>query len=199
MVNYNEIPAGLLTSHSVATRPPQSLCSCVLLTWLWIWLPGMMHFKRQVPAPSVNSIRGKSNGTVLWPPEHVTSSVQCPTLCQPMDCSTPGLPVHHQLLEFAQTQVHWIGEAIQPSHPLSSPSPPALNLSQHQGLFRWVSSLHEVATLDQRPPLTQSPSVTAVQSTSGFFSLKLYWDWQLSSEPILWTHLGRMLISELAR
>ena len=66
----------------------------------------------------------------------------CPALCDPMDCSTPGLPVHHQLLEFTQTHVHWGGDAMQPSHPLSCPSPPALNLSQHQGLFRWVSSSH---------------------------------------------------------
>ena len=60
----------------------------------------------------------------------------CPTLCDPMDCSTPGLPVHRQLPEFTQTHVHRVGDAIQPSHPLSSPSPPALNLSQHQGLFK---------------------------------------------------------------
>ena len=59
----------------------------------------------------------------------------CPTLCDPMDCSTPGLPVHHQLPELAQTHVHWVGDAIQPSHPLSSPSPSAFSLSQHQGLF----------------------------------------------------------------
>ena len=69
----------------------------------------------------------------------------CPTLCDPMDCSTPGLPVHHQLLEFTQTHVHWVSDAIQPSHPLSSPSPPAFNLSPHQGLFQWVSSSHQVA------------------------------------------------------
>ena len=62
-----------------------------------------------------------------------------------MNHSTPGLPVHHQLLELTQTHVHWVGDAIQPSHPLSSPSPPAFNLSQHQGLFKWVSSSHEVA------------------------------------------------------
>ena len=62
-----------------------------------------------------------------------------------MNHSTPGLPVHHQLLEFTQTPVHWLGNAIQPSHPLSSPYPPALNPSQHQGLFQWVSSSHEVA------------------------------------------------------
>ena len=69
----------------------------------------------------------------------------CLTLCDPMDCSSPGLPVHHQLPEFTQTHVCWVGDAIQPSHPLSSPSPPALNLSQHQGLLKWVSSLHQVA------------------------------------------------------
>ena len=69
----------------------------------------------------------------------------CLTLCNPMDCSTPGFPFHHQLPEPAQTHVHWVGDAIQPSHPPSSPSPPALNLSQHQGLFKWVSSLHQVA------------------------------------------------------
>ena len=67
------------------------------------------------------------------------------TLCDPMDCSTPGLSVHHQLPEFIQTQVHWVSDAIQPSHPLSSPSPPAFSLSQHQGLFKWVSSLHQLA------------------------------------------------------
>ena len=66
-------------------------------------------------------------------------------LCDLMECSTSGLPVHHQLPEFAQTHVHWVGDAIQPSHPLLSPSPPALNLSQHQSLFKWVSSSHQVA------------------------------------------------------
>ena len=69
----------------------------------------------------------------------------CPTLCDSMDCSMQALPVHHQLLEFTQTHVHWVGDAIQPPHPLLSHSPPAFNLSQHQGLFQWVSSLHKVA------------------------------------------------------
>ena len=68
-----------------------------------------------------------------------------PPFWDPMDCSMPGLPVHHQLLEFTQTHVHWVGDAIQTSHPLSSPSPPAFDLSQHQGLFQWVSSSHQVA------------------------------------------------------
>ena len=65
----------------------------------------------------------------------------------PMNCSTPGLPVHYQLPESTQTHVLWVGDVIQPSHPLSSPFPPALNLSQHQGLFKWVSSSHQVATV----------------------------------------------------
>ena len=68
----------------------------------------------------------------------------CLTLCDPMNCSTPGLPVHHQLPEFTQTHIHRVGDAIHPSHPLSSPSP-VFNLSQHQGLFQWVRSLHQVA------------------------------------------------------
>ena len=68
----------------------------------------------------------------------------CLTLCDLMDCSTPGFPVHHQLPELAQTHVHWVGDAIQPSHPQLFPSP-AFNLSQHQSLFQWVSSLHQVA------------------------------------------------------
>ena len=69
----------------------------------------------------------------------------CPTLCDHMNCSTPGLPAHHQLPDFTQTHIHQVGDAIQPSHPLSSPSPPAPNPSQHQSLFQWVNSSHEVA------------------------------------------------------
>ena len=69
----------------------------------------------------------------------------CLTLCDPMDCSMPGLHVHHQLLEFTQTYFHWVSDAIQPSYPLSSPSPPAFSLAQHQGLFKWISSLHQMA------------------------------------------------------
>ena len=81
----------------------------------------------------------------FFPNFQFSSVVQsCPTLCDPMNRSTPGLPVHHQLPEFSQTHVHRVGNAIQPSHPLSSPSPPAPNPSQHQGLFQWVNSSHEV-------------------------------------------------------
>ena len=81
-----------------------------------------------------------------------TASVQfssvaqsCPTPYDSMNCSMPGLPVHHQLLEFIQTHIHWVGDAIQPSHPLLSPSPPTPNPSQHQSLFQWTNSSHDVA------------------------------------------------------
>ena len=79
----------------------------------------------------------------VWIPTQFSHSIMSNFL-RPMDCSTPGLPVHYQLLEPAQTHVHCIGDAIQPSHPLSSPSP-AFNISQHQGLFQWVDSLYQVA------------------------------------------------------
>ena len=72
-------------------------------------------------------------------------ALSCPTLCNPMHLRTPGLPVHHQLPEIIQTYVHRVSDAIQPSHPLSSPSPPAPKHSQHQGLFQQVNSSHEVA------------------------------------------------------
>ena len=80
----------------------------------------------------------------------------CLTLCDPMNHSTPGLPVHHQLPEFTQTHVHRVGDAIQPSHPQSSPSPPAPNPSQHQGLFQRVNSSHEVAKVLEFQPQHQS-------------------------------------------
>ena len=72
-------------------------------------------------------------------------ALSCPGLCDPMDCSMPGSPVHSQLPELAHTHVHRVSDATQPSHPLSSPSPPAFSLSQHQGLFQGVSSLHQLA------------------------------------------------------
>jgi len=79
------------------------------------------------------------------PPQFSSVTQSCLTLCDPMNRSTPGVPVHHQLLEFTQSHVHWVGDAIQPSHLLSSPSPPAPNPSQHQGLSQWVNASHEVA------------------------------------------------------
>ena len=86
--------------------------------------------------------------TMRWFSSVQFSSVAqpCPTLWDPMDCSSPGLPVHHQLLKFTQTHAHWVGDVIQPSHHLSSPSP-AFNLSQHQGLFKHINSSHQVAKI----------------------------------------------------
>ena len=85
------------------------------------------------------------SGIVGWSVQLSSFAQSCPTLCDPMNPSTPGLPVHHQLPEFTQTQVHRVSDAIQPSHPLLSPSPPAPNPSQNQSLFQWVNSSHEVA------------------------------------------------------
>ena len=103
----------------------------------------------------------------------------CPTLCDPMNRSTPGLPVHHQLPELTQTHVHWVGDAIQPSHPLSSPSPPAPNPSQHQSLFQWVNSSHEVAkVLDLYKIYTHTHihSNTQIQNTySGLEFISIMW------------------------
>ena len=79
--------------------------------------------------------------------QFISVTQSCPTHCDTMNCSRPVLPVHHQLPEFTQTHVHWVGVAIQPSHPLSSPSASALKPSQHQSLFQWVNSSHEVAKI----------------------------------------------------
>ena len=92
----------------------------------------------------------------------------CPTLCDTMDCSTPGFPVHHQLPELAQTYVHQVGDAIQP---LSSPSHPAFSLSQHQDLFKWVSSLHQVAQKYWSFSFSISPS----SEYSGLISFRIDW------------------------
>ena len=94
----------------------------------------------------------------------------CPTLCNPMDCSTPGFPGHHQLLELAQTHVQRVGDAIQPFHPLSSPSPLAFNLSQLQGLFQWVSSSQQVAKV-----LSFSFSISPSNEYSGLISFRVDW------------------------
>ena len=91
-------------------------------------------------------------------------------LCNPMDCSTPGFPVHRHLPEFAQTHVHWVGDAIRPSHPLSSPSPPAFNLAQDQGLFQWADSSHQVVKVLEFP-LQLSPS----NEYSGLISFRMDW------------------------
>ena len=106
----------------------------VLFTLLWI------------PLSVTKSITGSGKPEDTYSHSQFSSVAQlCPTLCDPMNHSTPDLPVHNQLPEFTQTHIHRVGDAIQPSYPLSSPSPPAPNCSQHQSLFQWVNSSHEVA------------------------------------------------------
>ena len=141
-------------SHSLWPHGLGPLASSVheiSLTRIQEWVAN--SFSWDLPDPGVkarsSTLQAYSLPPVPWRKVKF-SSVQfshsvCPALCNPMNCSSPGLPVHHQLPEPTQTHVHWVGDAIQPSHPLWSPSPPALNLSQHQGLFKWVSSSHEVA------------------------------------------------------
>ena len=104
-------------------------------SWLWTGRPSVLWF--------MGSQRvGRDWATELnWTISSITQSVQ---LCDPMGCSMPSLPVHHQLPKLSKTHAHQVGDAIQPSHPLSSPSS-AFNLSQHQGLFKWISSSHRVA------------------------------------------------------
>ena len=95
---------------------------------------------------SANSVPKEINEVYVDQEKTFSSVAQsCPTLCNPMNRSTSGLPVHHQLPEFTQIHIHRVSDAIQLSHPLSSPSPPAPNPSQHQSLFQWVNSSHEVA------------------------------------------------------
>ena len=123
---------------------PWSLYEHSSCTWSGLWDVGGGMWQEK---PDVSCSHDIGLGwLVLCNRQSVSSIAQsCPTLCDPMDCSTLGFPVHHQLLELTQIHVHWVGDAVQPSHPLSSPSPPTFNLSQHQGLFTWVSSLHQVA------------------------------------------------------
>ena len=104
----------------------------------------------------------------------------CPTLCNPIDCGMPVFPVLHQLLELAQTYVHPVGDVIQPSHPLLFPSPPAFSLSQHQGLFQWLSSSHQVAKV-----LEFSFSISPSSEYSGLISFRVDWLDLLAVQGIL--------------
>ena len=106
----------------------------------------LFQFLKRVEPKNVLTIRQLHSSPRLVSSIQFSSATQSyPTLFDPIDCSTPGLPVHHQLLEFIQIHVHWISDAIQPSYRLSSPSPPTFNPSQRQGLFKWVNCLHQVA------------------------------------------------------
>ena len=134
---------------------PQTKPFYLLLWQVWPCLFKLLGNRRKLKAKLkcnmyrlylLNSSGGSVGKKIQLPTSLQFSLVaqSCSTLCDPMDCSMPGHPVH-QLPEFTQTHVHWVGDAIQPSHPLLSPSPPAFSLSQHQGFFKWVSSLHQVA------------------------------------------------------
>ena len=102
---------------------------------------GLLKYLKEVGEVS----KSRSNPKIFLVPQFSSVTQSCPTPCDPMYCSTTGLPVLHEPPEFTQTYVLWVDNAIQPSHPLSSPSPPSFSLSQHQGLFQWVSSSHQVA------------------------------------------------------
>ena len=111
---------------------------------------------------------GQSIGVSASASVHFSSVLQsCLTLCHPMDCSIPGLLVHHQLPEFTQTHIHWVSDAIQPSHPLSFPSLPAFNLSQHQGLFQWVIRWPKYWSF--------SFSISPSNEYSGLISFRIEW------------------------
>ena len=132
----------LLGIHTEETRIERDMCTPMFIAALFF----IARTWKQTRCPSADEwIRKLSITYTQWNFQFSSVPQSCPTLCDPMNRSTPGLPVHHQLPEFTQTHVHWVGDAIQPSYPLSSPSPPAPNSSQHQSLFQWVNSSHEVA------------------------------------------------------
>ena len=116
------------------------------------------------------SIQESCGTYTQWNIQFSSVAQSCPTLCNPMNCSMPGLPVHHQLLEFTQTHVHRVGDAIHPSHPLSAPSPTAPNPSQHQSLFQWVNSSHEE---DSKSLFQHHSSKTSILQHSAFFTVQL--------------------------
>ena len=137
---------GPTLSDSMDYSPPGSPIHGILQVRIleWVAIPFCRGSSWPRDWTQVSHIAGRF--FTIWVTVQFSSVAQSRlTLCNPMNCSTPGLPVHHQLPEFTQTHVHRVGDAIQPSHPLSSPSPPASNPSQHQGLFQWVNSSHEVA------------------------------------------------------
>ena len=134
--------------------PPGSSIHWILQARILEWVAISFSRGSSQPRDRTQVSRIAGVGFNLWATREAiqTFSVQfssvaqtCLTLCDPMNHRMPGLPVHHQLPEFTQTHAHRAGDAIQPSHPLSSPSPPAPNPSQHQSLFQWVNSSHEVA------------------------------------------------------
>ena len=156
-----------LTKSKNNKFPPLKINTSEIFTYLKIYVQECLLHYNIYSKPSPLLMRVINTYYMPWYNEHVTASHMsiifypkahklseyqirsvaqlCLTLCNPMNRSTPGLPVHHQLPEFTQSHVHRVSDAIQPSHPPSSPSPPAPNPCQHQSLFQWVNSSHEVA------------------------------------------------------
>ena len=119
------------------------LCDTLLWTEKSLCLFICLAFLQPIPVPSSPMCFVGSLKCLLWLGCCTCWAAQSCLTCSPTDCSMPDFPVSHHLLELAQTHVHWVSEAIQPPHPLSSPSPPTFNISLHQSLIQWVSSLHE--------------------------------------------------------
>ena len=161
--NHNEVPFHA-SQNGCDPKSTSNECwncwwECKLVQTLWrtVW---RFLKKFEIELPSV---------------QFISVAQSCPTLWDPMNRSTPGLPVHHQLPEFIQTHVHWVSDAIQPSHPLSSHSTPAPNPSKHQSLFQWVNSSHEVAKVLefqlQHHSLQRNPRLISFRWT-GWISLQ---------------------------
>ena len=136
-----------ISPHILEWRWQRQLCKSLVgeSKPLSAWVPEWSCRLWGIPFSHSSLILPQHCGGMFSSVQFSSVAQSCLTLCDPMNCSTPGLPVHHQLPESTQTHVHWVSDAIQPFHPLSSPSAPALKLSQHQGLFKRVSSSHQVA------------------------------------------------------
>ena len=150
---FNDFSTSFLSCTSVTASDSHTLKPTVSFCISITSKPQNLYYFFSCPFSLWTSFRGRTSinkrererGGEQEKIQFSSAAQSCLTLCDPMGYSMPGFPVHHQLLELAQTHVHQVGDATQPSHPLSSPSPPDLNLSQHQGLFQWVSSSHQVA------------------------------------------------------
>ena len=152
LIHYSFLnPCETITSEKYGQQIDKIHWKLKCLHWALVTRKGpiLLHHNSwlHVAQPMLQKLNELGYEILSHPPSVQFSSVSqlCPTLWDPMDCNMSGLPVHHQLLEFTQTHVHWVSDAIQPSHPLSYPSLPDFNLSQHQCLFKWVSSSHQVA------------------------------------------------------
>ena len=159
--------------------PPGSSVHGILQTRILEWVA--MPFSRESSWPRIEPrllhlLHWQAGSLPLALPGKPISSVaqSCPTLCDPMDYSMPGFPVLHQLLELAQTDVHRVGDATgeRPSQPLSSPSPPAFNLSQHQGLFQWVSGGQSIGISASASVLPINVQVWFPLELAGWISLQ---------------------------